>query len=113
MGGGGGAEKTEDQRARAHRDGDAPVDAAAALKEPGRQQPGEEEGEERGGRRLVDAKAAEERQESDHQHPADADGADQEADERGNYSKDESGDQPAAKATSSLVSSTASFFSSA
>ena len=40
-----GAEEAEDEGGRAHRDGDAPVDAAAALVEPGAEDAGEEEAE--------------------------------------------------------------------
>jgi hypothetical protein len=58
----------------------------------------------------VDGEPREERQVGNHKDAADADGADQQADERGDCRKKEGGRQPAANATSSLVSSTASFF---
>src|SRR5207244_13172746 len=47
------AEVAGDDGARANRHGEAPVDAAAAVEEPSREQPGEEEAEERGGGGLV------------------------------------------------------------
>ena len=108
-----GAAEAEDEGGRAHRGGDAPVDAAAALVEPGSEDAGEEEAEERGRRGLVDRETPEQREERHHQHAADADRADEQANERGDRRKEQDGAQPAAKATSSLVRSTASFFRSA
>src|SRR5690348_6356181 len=107
------AEIAEDQRPRAHRHADAPVHAAASLVEPGAQDAGKEKGEEGGCGGLMDRKPAEKREKRDHDYAADADGADQQADERGHRRDDDERAQPAAKATSSLVRSTASFLSSA
>src|SRR5213075_421144 len=111
MGGGDRAQEAEDHRADAYRDGDFPVDAAAALIEPRAEDAGEQKRKKRGGGRLVDREATEEGEEGDHHHAADTDRADQQTDQRGDGGEDEAGDQPAAKATSSLVSRTASFFS--
>src|SRR4029079_18125642 len=94
--------------AHAAGEGDAPVDAAVALVEPGAEQAGEKEREEGGRRRLVDAQPSIEGEKGDHQDAADAHRADEQADQRGHACEKEVGDQPAAKATSSLVSSTAS-----
>jgi hypothetical protein len=58
----------------------------------------------------VDGEPGEESQVRHHQHTADAHGANEQADECGDRRKKEGGRQPAANATSSLVSSTASFF---
>src|SRR6266403_1291260 len=54
MSGGDGAEEAEDQGAGADRHGDAPVDAAAPLIQPGAEDAGEEKREQRGRGRLVD-----------------------------------------------------------
>src|SRR5205085_6093485 len=104
------AEEAEDHRAGAHRPGNAPVDAAPALVKPGADDAGEEESEERCRGRLVDREAAEQREKGNQHDAADADRADQQADERRDRRDGNEGAQPAAKATSSLVSSTASFF---
>src|SRR5205085_8872800 len=104
------AEIPENERARAHRDGDPPVDGAAALVKPGADDASEKESEERCRGRLVDREAAEQREKGDQHDAANADRADQEADECGDRRDGDESAQPAAKATSSLVSSTASFF---
>src|SRR5438067_7884298 len=87
------AEITEEHGSRADRQSDAPVDAAAALVQPGTQYPGEEEGKERGRRRLVDREATEEREKRDQHDAADADRADQQAGERGDRRDDDRGAQ--------------------
>jgi hypothetical protein len=79
--GDGGTEKTTDERGGAHRSGNTPVDRAAALVEPGTEDAGEEEAEERSGSRLVNAEARKQSQIGNHKHPADTDSADQQADE--------------------------------
>ena len=83
------AAETEEQRGGADGQRDAPVDAAAALVEPGADDAGEKEAEQRGRRRRVDGEPAKERQERDHQHAADADRADEQANERGDRRKEQ------------------------
>jgi len=84
-----------------------------AVEHPRAEQAGEQEDEERRGGGFVDVQAAEDHERRNQQDAARPDGAGEEPDDDCNCREEEFGDQPAAKATSSLVSSTASFFISA
>ncbi len=112
------ARVTERCSPEAHGRRDAPFDGTAAPEQPGAEDPGKQEREERGRRGLVDAQPAVEREVGHHQHAAYPNRPDEYPDHRRHRGEQEiSGTllqpgaaQPAAKATSSLVSSAASCF---